>query len=107
MSNFYRRSSKNQCTWHHGINDGTKLYCLFFVVKLKLNNFFIKYSLKEKQNTGNKETEAALYDEVDSLPHDLRYSNFDLLCTVISILTYLFDLAMDVTVASYFYHLVT
>lgn len=31
-------------------------------------------------------------DEIDALPKDMRYSNFDLLCTTISILTYIFDL---------------
>ncbi|XP_040568444.1 XK-related protein 6 [Lepeophtheirus salmonis] len=44
-------------------------------------------------------------DDVDALPSNLQYTNFDLLCTVISILTYLFDLAMDCIVAFYFYHL--
>ncbi len=64
-------------------------------------------------------------DETDALPANLRYSNFDLFCTSISIFTYLFDLVsrlyfhslfilpecfmlfqvMDVIVAYYFYHL--
>ena len=44
-------------------------------------------------------------DAVDALPANLRYSNFDLFCTLISIATYVFDLAMDVIVAVYFYHL--
>jgi hypothetical protein len=38
------------------------------------------------------ESDAFLCDETDALPHDLRYSNFDFLCTIISILTYIFDL---------------
>lgn len=46
-----------------------------------------------------------LPDEIDALPSKLRYNNFDLLCTIISILTYLFDLVMDCVVAIYFYHL--
>lgn len=60
---------------------------------------------KVDTTTKNNEHDVFLADEVDALPKELRYSNFDLLCTVISILTYLFDLAMDVTVALYFYHL--
>jgi hypothetical protein len=44
-------------------------------------------------------------DEVDALPESLRYSWFDLLCTLISITTYLTDLVMDCIVAYYFYHL--
>lgn len=44
-------------------------------------------------------------DEVDALPSNLRYSNFDLTYTLISVLTYLFDLVMDCAVAYYFYHL--
>ena len=31
-------------------------------------------------------------DEIDALPPHLRYNNFDLSCTIISILTYIFDL---------------
>jgi hypothetical protein len=31
-------------------------------------------------------------DEIDALPTDLRYNNFDLSFTIISILTYIFDL---------------
>ena len=38
------------------------------------------------------EIDAFLDDEIDALPPKLRYSNFDFLCTIISILTYLFDL---------------
>ena len=45
------------------------------------------------------------YDETDALPSNLRYNNFDLICSLISILTYLFDLIMDCVVAFYFYHL--
>jgi len=45
------------------------------------------------------------YDEVDALPETLRYNWFDLLCTLISIVTYLMDLVMDCIVAYYFYHL--
>ena len=44
-------------------------------------------------------------DEVDALPPNLRYSNFDFLCTILSVATYVFDLVMDVIVAAYFYHL--
>ena len=44
-------------------------------------------------------------DEVDALPANLRYSNFDLMYTLISVLTYIFDLVMDCAVAYYFYHL--
>lgn len=44
-------------------------------------------------------------DEVDALPERMAYSNFDLLCTLISLATYVFDLVMDVVIAVYFYHL--
>lgn len=44
-------------------------------------------------------------DETDALPESLRYNCFDFLCTVISMVTYLADLAMDCIVAYYFYHL--
>ena len=44
-------------------------------------------------------------DFVDALPKSLRYSNFDIFCTLLSIGTYLLDLAMDIVVAVYFYHL--
>ena len=44
-------------------------------------------------------------DVVDALPSDLRYSCIDILYTLVSILTYLFDLVMDCAVAFYFYHL--
>ncbi|XP_023324676.1 XK-related protein 4 isoform X2 [Eurytemora carolleeae] len=44
-------------------------------------------------------------DEVDALPETLRYNWFDLLCTLISIVTYIMDLVMDCIVAYYFYHL--
>jgi len=47
------------------------------------------------------------YDEVDALPESLRYNWFDLLCTLISIVTYVSDLVMDCVVAYYFYHLAT
>jgi len=46
-------------------------------------------------------------DEVDALPENLRYNWFDLLCTLISIATYIADLVMDCVVAYYFYHLAT
>ena len=49
--------------------------------------------------------EENIIDEVDALPANLRYSNFDLMYTLISVLTYLFDLVMDCAVAYYFYHL--
>ena len=44
-------------------------------------------------------------DEPDALPPSLHYGNFDFLCTVISIATYLADLIMDIIVCVYFYHL--
>lgn len=44
-------------------------------------------------------------DHVDALPTNLQYSMVDLLCTLISMATYIFDLSMDVIVAVYFYHL--
>jgi hypothetical protein len=46
-------------------------------------------------------------DETDALPESLRYNCFDLTCTLVSVLTYLFDLVMDCVVAYYFYHLST
>eukprot|EP00088_Acartia_fossae_P004312 TRINITY_DN11844_c0_g1_i5.p1 TRINITY_DN11844_c0_g1~~TRINITY_DN11844_c0_g1_i5.p1 ORF type:complete len:588 (-),score=83.91 TRINITY_DN11844_c0_g1_i5:364-2127(-) len=49
--------------------------------------------------------EPTLEDEVDALPENLRYNWFDLLCTLISIVTYIVDLVMDCIVAYYFYHL--
>lgn len=52
-----------------------------------------------------KEEEEVFLDQVDALPPTLRYSNFDLLCTSISIFTYLFDLVMDCVVAFHFFHL--
>ena len=54
-------------------------------------------------NTTDEEN--TIEDEVDALPANLRYSNFDLMYTLISVLTYLFDLVMDCAVAYYFYHL--
>ena len=44
-------------------------------------------------------------DETDALPESLRYNWFDLMCTLISVLTYLADLSMDCIIAYYFYHL--
>ena len=44
-------------------------------------------------------------DTVDGLPENLRYNLFDLTCTLISMVTYLFDVVMDCVVAYYFYHL--
>ena len=52
-----------------------------------------------------KSNEDEIIDEIDALPANLRYSNFDLTYTLISVLTYLFDLVMDCAVAYYFYHL--
>ena len=37
------------------------------------------------------------YDEPDALPPSLRYNNFDMSCTIISISTYLFDLVSTVS----------
>ena len=45
------------------------------------------------------------FDSVDALPVDKRYSCLDLLCTLVSMATYILDLSMDVVVAVYFYHL--
>jgi len=44
-------------------------------------------------------------DETDALPASLRYNAFDFLCSLISMLTYAADVAMDCVVAYYFYHL--
>ena len=52
-----------------------------------------------------KSNDDEIVDEIDALPANLRYSNFDLTYTLISVLTYLFDLVMDCAVAYYFYHL--
>lgn len=52
-----------------------------------------------------KSNEDEIIDEIDALPANLRYSNFDLTYTLISVLTYQFDLVMDCAVAYYFYHL--
>jgi hypothetical protein len=57
-----------------------------------------KPTLKEKHSLLSE-------DEADALPAGCRYGNFDLLCTVISIVTYIADLVMDIIVAVYFYHL--
>lgn len=62
----------------------------------------------DENPVGNKNEEALLekkLDEIDALPTHLRYNNFDLSCTIISILTYLFDLVMDCVVAYHFFHL--
>ena len=56
----------------------------------------------DENPVGNKNEEALLekkLDEIDALPTHLRYNNFDLSCTIISILTYLFDL-----VRQFFYY---
>lgn len=50
-------------------------------------------------------TDTAEVDEPDALPPSLHYGNFDFFCTVISIVTYLADLIMDIIVCVYFYHL--
>lgn len=44
-------------------------------------------------------------DDIDALPKNLRYNWFDLLCTLISMTTYIADVVMDCVVAYYFYHL--
>ena len=52
----------------------------------------------DENPVANKNEEALLekkLDEIDALPSHLRYNNFDLSCTIISILTYLFDLVSD------------
>ena len=64
--------------------------------------------LKELQSEVNnhKESDSLLsVDEVDALPARLKYTTFDLFCTLVSIVTYAADLAMDIIVATYFYHL--
>ena len=50
------------------------------------------WSIEGKPRPTKDEIDAFLEDEIDALPANLRYSNFDFLCTIISILTYLFDL---------------
>lgn len=59
---------------------------------------------KELQNDVQDRSKIAI-DETDALPEGLRYNWFDLLCTMISILTYVLDVVMDCVVAYYFYHL--
>ena len=42
---------------------------------------------------------------VDALPSNLSYTCWDLFYTLVSVITYVFDLVMDCAVAFYFYHL--
>jgi len=44
-------------------------------------------------------------DVVDALPSNLSYTCWDLFYTLVSVITYVFDLVMDCAVAFYFYHL--
>ena len=46
----------------------------------------------EDEESAKNEALIAKSDEIDALPPELRYNNFDLSCTIISILTYIFDL---------------
>ena len=67
-------------------------------------------ALLPSTSTHNEEKLAAAVsktsiDETDALPESLRYNWFDLMCTLISVLTYLADLVMDCVIAYYFYHL--
>ncbi len=64
-----------------------------------------KSQLKDAELVDGDEEGSLLGDHVDALPAEKRYSCMDLLCTVISMATYVFDLSMDVVVAVYFYHL--
>jgi len=57
---------------------------------------------EEEQVKANSKTSI---DETDALPESLRYNWFDLMCTLISVVTYLADLTMDCVIAYYFYHL--
>lgn len=43
------------------------------------------------------------YDEVDALPVSLRFNYFDMFCILLSMGTYIFDLAMDIYVAYLYY----
>ena len=59
----------------------------------------------DENPVANKNEEALLekkLDEIDALPSHLRYNNFDLSCTIISILTYLFDLVSDFCIVFFF-----
>ena len=49
---------------------------------------------KEKEKKQFLPTNNEISDETDALPPALRYSNSDMLCTAISIFTYLFDLVI-------------
>jgi len=44
-------------------------------------------------------------DSVDALPSKMTYTFMDFSCTMLSVGSYVFDLAMDVIVTAYFYHL--
>ena len=46
----------------------------------------------DDEESAKNEALIAKSDEIDALPPDLRYNNFDLSSTIISILTYSFDL---------------
>ena len=61
-------------------------------------------------NSASEEKDSLLFveqpiDTVDALPSKKHYSNFDFLVGIISIVSYVFDLSMDIIVAVYFYHL--
>lgn len=61
---------------------------------------------RANENKNSVEVDSLLsVDEIDALPKNLKYGTFDLFCTLVSIVTYVADLAMDIVVAVYFYHL--
>ena len=62
-------------------------------------------SSNNKEEEQVKANSKASIDETDALPESLRYNWFDLMCTLISVVTYLADLTMDCVIAYYFYHL--
>ena len=90
----------------------TVIHSKLLPVCTKNSNDAKTYPSKDETLVTNAEGDAFLLlnsgnglDEIDALPSNLRYSNFDLMYTLISVLTYLFDLFMDCAVAYYFYHL--
>jgi len=75
------------------------------LLKIAAQEALLGSGVKKKKGDAASSPFATTTDTVDALPSRLKYSNFDLLCTVVSMLTYLFDLVMDCMVAFYFYHL--
>ena len=49
----------------------------------------------EDEESAKNEALIAKTDEIDALPPELRYNNFDLSATIISLLTYIFDLVRN------------